>query len=192
MDLKIDLTGVYLETERLYLRAWDSSDLEDFYDYAKDPDVGPRAGWEAHASIGVTKRILDLFIEHKKTFALELKETGRVIGSVGIETIGPKEAEASLVGYLGKEIGYVLKKDYWNQGIMTEAVTAVIDYCFRELGLDYLFCGHFKDNAASKRIIEKMGFRFFKSFVFEDQRGIPQNTLLYYLWNPEKKRPVDL
>lgn len=190
MEVQLDLSGVNLETLRLYLRPWDASDLEDFYAYAKDPDVGPRAGWEAHSSINVSKRILVMFLREKKTLALEEKQSGRVIGSIGIEEIRISEREDAFSRYLGKEIGYVLSKPYWGQGIMTEAVEEVIRYCFYDLGLDYLYCGHFEENQASKRVIEKTGFVYLKTVDFQDQRGIQHKTLLYYQWNPLRRRPA--
>lgn len=188
MEKKIDLGGVLLETQRLYLRCWDWRDLEDLYAYAQDPQVGPRAGWEPHASLEVSKRILQLFIQGKKTFALELKENAQVIGSLGIEDL-----RWNLEGFerfQGREIGYVLKKTYWNQGLMSEAVEAAITYCFEAVKLDYLFCGHFEENTASKRVIQKAGFEFLKEIDLQDQRGLIHPTLLYVKWNPLLRIPA--
>lgn len=74
--------------------------------------------------------ILKSFIQHKKTFALELKESSKVIGSIGLEV---RDVDLGIPdALLGREIGYVLNKDYWGKGLMPEAVKAVIDYCFNE------------------------------------------------------------
>lgn len=83
-----------------------------------------------------------------------------MIGSLGLE---PRDEDAGLPKELqGREIGYVLSRDYWGRGLMPEAVKAVIDYCFQELSFDYLTCGHFDRNDRSRRVVEKSGFRFLK------------------------------
>ena len=81
----VDITGVRLETDRLILRPWTMDDLADFYEYASIEGLGQMAGWLPHKTIDESKTILDMFIRHKKVFAIELKETGKVIGSLGIE-----------------------------------------------------------------------------------------------------------
>ena len=76
--------------------------------------------------------ILKMFINEKKVFAIVLKENQKVIGSIGIEECR-QDLDKNLENLLGKELGYVLSKDYWNKGIMTEAVSKVIEYCFKTL-----------------------------------------------------------
>lgn len=77
-----------LETERLTLRPWRESDLEDFHEYCRDPEVGPNAGWKPHESLEESKKILGSFVNCDEAKdaerALVLKENGKVIGSVGI------------------------------------------------------------------------------------------------------------
>ena len=114
MIAPVDVTGIRIETERLILRPWKESDVQDFYEYASVDGVGQRCGWLPHQSLEESTMILNLFIREKKTFALELKENGKVIGSIGLEVrdadVGIDEALA------GREIGYVLNKDYWGRG----------------------------------------------------------------------------
>ena len=176
----IDVTNIRIETDRLILRPWRESDLEDFYEYASHPDVGIHAGWNPHKSMEESRVILDMFIREKKVFALELKETGCVIGSLGLEEMRPdplgKEA-------LGREIGYVLGKPYWGRGLMVEAVRAVIDYCFKALHYDYLTCGHFVQNHRSRRVIEKIGFTYFGESDFETSRNTVERSKNYILYN---------
>ena len=127
MNAQIDISGIVLKTERLILRPWRQSDLDDFYEYASVDGVGQMAGWLPHKSKETTQMILDSFITHKKTFALELD--GKVIGSLGIETYN-EEKFPELMDLKGRSIGYVLSKDYWGQGLMPEAVKAVLSYLF--------------------------------------------------------------
>ena len=165
MVAAVDVTDIRIETERLILRAWQESDLNDFYEYARVDGVGQMAGWLPHDSVETSKSILESFITHRKTFALELKESGKVIGSLGLES----RQEVDTLNGFGREIGYVLSKDYWGRGLMPEAVTAVIDYCFRELKFDFLVCGHFVKNHQSRRVVEKCGFRFYKEVQHENK-----------------------
>lgn len=145
-----------IETPRLRLRPWRMEDLQDFYDYAKNPDVGPWAGWKPHESIEESKEILSRWVAGKEDgfeLALELKGTGKVIGSIGVMCDGHRSGVESC-----RSLGYVLGKDYWGRGLMTEAVTAVMDYAFRVMKLRLLTITHFTINQRSKRVIEKCGF----------------------------------
>jgi len=164
MNARIDVTDISIETSRLILRPWQTTDLDDLYAYASEPGVGEMAGWNHHKSKTESQMILNSFIKHKKTFALVWKESGKVIGSLGLEEMDP-DPEGS--DKLGREIGYVLSKDYWGRGLMPEAVLAVIHYCFDVLGYDYLTCGHFLRNDRSRRVVEKCGFRYFGESLFE-------------------------
>ena len=159
MDIAIDITATTLETDRLLLRPWQEADLGDFYSYASVPGVGEMAGWRHHESMEVSRKILQSFLDEKNVFALALKSGNKVIGSLGLHRSWANE-EAELQNLRIKEVGYVLSKDYWGMGLMPEAVTALIRYCFDELGLDALTVGHFSSNLQSRRVIEKCGFRF--------------------------------
>lgn len=184
MNAPIDVTNIRIETNRLILRAWEERDLHDFYEYASVEGVGEKAGWNHHQSLEESRRILGFFINGKRTFALEWKENGKVIGSLGLE---PRDEDAGLNGELmGREIGYVLSKDYWGRGLMPEAVKAVIDYCFDVLGYDYLTCGHFDHNDRSRRVVEKSGFQFLKNVVTPTVRGIDEPGKMYVMYNPHK------
>ncbi len=161
MDIQIDITDTVLETRRLILRPWEESDLEDFYAYASVEGVGEMAGWRHHESIEVSRSILEDFMSHKNVFALVHRESGRAIGSLGLHPSWANEDEAYRDLKM-KEIGYVLSREYWGQGLMPEAVRAVIGFCFDTCGLDALTVGHFSVNGQSKRVIEKCGFQFVK------------------------------
>ena len=183
MNAPIDVTGIRIETERLVLRPWKETDLEDLYEYASVPGVGEAAGWSHHKSPEESKVILDMFVSHKKTLAIVWRQSGKVIGSLGIEPMRPDPEGPDKQG---REIGYVLSREYWGRGLMPEAVRAVIDYCFRVLGYDYLTCGHFVQNDRSRRVIEKCGFRFFDESEYTTHMGIVETARNYVLYNPNK------
>ena len=181
----IDVTNIRIETDRLILRPWRKSDLEDLYEYASVEGVGEMAGWNHHKNIEESKMILDSFVRHKKTFALELKENGNVIGSLGMEELDPDPVAGERYG---REIGYVLSKDYWGRGLMTEAVQAVIRHCFTVLKFDYLTCGHFVRNQRSYRVIEKCGFVFFAETEYRTRYDTVEISRNYILHNPNTVR----
>ena len=159
MNANIDITGVVLKTKRLILREWKLSDLDDLFEYASVAGVGEMAGWPHHKSKEESLEILKRFIDNKRTFALE--QNGKVIGSLGIE-IYNEEQLPEFNDKLGREIGYVLSKDYWGQGLMPEAVKRVTEYCFDDLNLDFLTCCHYDFNNQSRRVQEKSGFKHYK------------------------------
>ncbi len=136
MNVPIDLSNITLHTERMTLRPWRESDLYDLYEYASIDGVGQMAGWKPHESIEESAMILKMFIKEKKTFALEYQ--GKVIGSLGIEEYN-EEHFPEFGQQKAREIGYVLSKDYWGQGLMPEAVKEVIRYLFEEIGFDLLW-----------------------------------------------------
>ena len=151
--------NILLETGRLRLRTWRMDDLQDFYNYAKDPDVGPWAGWKPHGSTEDSREILERWVNNTDKndikLALEDKVTGKVIGSIGIEPDGSRpNVERCRI------LGYVLGKDYWGRGLMTEAVRAAIDYALRVLKLRLLTVTHYTINQRSRRVIEKSGFTY--------------------------------
>ncbi len=185
MNAKIDVTNIRIETPRLILRPWEKTDLQDFFAYASVPGVGEMAGWSHHKDMAESESILNMFIERKKTFAIVLKESSKVIGSLGVENV--KEEPEIPNELFGRELGYVLSKDYWGRGLMPEAVSAVIEYCFRELNYDYLTCAHFVQNNQSRRVIEKSGFHYLKDIKHETRYGTVEDTKLYICYNPDRE-----
>lgn len=186
MNAIFKINGKEIETDRLVLRAFCPTDLDDFYEYASVEGVGEMAGWKHHESREESKRILDSFVEHDKTFAICLKESGKVIGSLGIEKYGMEEALTEFVQYKGREIGYVLSKEHWGKGIMPEAVKAVIDYLFNDLDMDFLICGYYDFNAQSKRVQEKCSFKPYRKLVMDTKIGTQEKGTLNLLINPKK------
>lgn len=165
MTKSIPVDKICLETDRLILRGWQLEDLQDLYEYAGVPGVGEMAGWKHHENIETTKQILQDFIDANAVFALQHKATGKVIGSLGLHFSWANN-DPQYSNLNSKEIGYVLSKDYWGQGLMVEALESIISLCFNEYDFDMLTCGHFITNRQSQRVIEKSGFRFAKNNTF--------------------------
>ena len=186
MNANFKINGIVIETQRLILRPFKQSDLDDFYEYASVDGVGEMAGWKHHESKDESQSILDLFINEDKTFAIVLKENNKVIGSLGVEEYGMEEALSEFYEYQGREIGYVLSKDYWGKGLMPEAVKAAIDYLFNVQKLDFLTCGYYEFNSQSKKVQEKCGFKPYRKLMMETRLGTKEQGILNLLVNPNK------
>lgn len=181
MNAQFDISGIRIATDRLVLREWTMDDLDDFFAYASVDGVGEMAGWQHHENIDVSKTILSRFIEEKKTFALEEKATGRVIGSLGLEYVSAPILKDNKT-LKGREIGYVLAKDKWGQGLMPEAVKAVIAWIFENTDWDFVSCGHFVCNDRSRRVIEKCGFEYFSDSIYTTRMNTQEPTRNYVLY----------
>lgn len=145
-----------IKTERLILRNWKIEDAESMYKYAKNPEIGPMAGWPAHESIETSKMIINTFINHLYCFAICLKDDlDHPIGCCELKT------ESDMTNRSDEyELGYWLGQEFWGKGIMPEACKALIDYGFNELKLNAIWCGYYDGNNKSKRVQEKLGFKY--------------------------------
>ena len=143
-----------LETERLILRPWDESDAAECYKYAGDPRVGPVAGWPPHESVDDSRRIIREVLTGPETYAVVLKETGFPVGSVGLKRGDLAEAEDEA------ELGYWLGVPYWGKGIIPEAAARLLRHAFEDLQLGRVWCGYYEGNERSRRVQEKLGFRY--------------------------------
>ncbi|MFA6755837.1 MAG: GNAT family N-acetyltransferase [Bacilli bacterium] len=181
---KIDITNVILNNDKVILRPFLETDLNDFYEYAKVSGVGEMAGWKHHSSIDESKMILDMFIKNKHTFAIVFKENNKVIGSIGIEDLSFYLFKE--IRLFGNEIGYVLSKDYWGKGIMCNAVKLVINYLFNVASLDFVSISHFVWNEQSRAVINKLGFLYVRDSLYETRLGTSELSSNYVLINENK------
>ena len=139
-----------LETERLVLRDWKADEAGEMFSFYKEPEIWPRAGGSVFSTLEECEQCIMCYADAQEVWALELKETGKPIGSIFLEDIGRN------VGY--REMEFVLSGRYHNCGYMTEAVKRVLAYAFEELAVDVVAVCHYPDNLQSKRVIEKCGF----------------------------------
>lgn len=148
---------VQLQSQRLVLRPWRDEDAEELYYYAKDPKIGPIAGWPPHTSVENSLEIIHTVLSAPETYAVVLKETGKPAGSCGIMRAGHGSAP---MGELEGEIGYWIGVPYWGQGLIPEAVGLLVRRSFLDLGMTALWCGYYDGNTKSKRVQEKCGFLY--------------------------------
>ncbi len=170
-----------LETARLILRPFSEDDAADLYEYAKDPRVGPAAGWPPHKSVEESGEIIATVFAAPNTFAVVDKPTGKVIGSAGFVD----RHQTSLPGP-DDEIGYALNPAYWGRGLIPEAVEELLCYCFEKLGLQTIWCGHYDFNHKSRRVVEKCGFVYrFTEKAWVELMG-EERTELHYAQTKEE------
>lgn len=143
-----------LETKRLILRPWQETDAESLYEYAKDPDVGPPAGWPPHTSVENSREVIRNVLLVPQTYAVCLRD-GKAIGSISLKLNGStdmtdRDDEC--------ELGYWIGKPYWGQGLIPEAARELLRYAFEELKMRAVWCGYYEGNEKSRRVQEKLGF----------------------------------
>ena len=145
-----------LETKRLILRPWQESDAESLYEYAKDPEVGPPAGWPPHTSVENSREVIRKFLSAPETYAVCLKD-GTAIGSVGLK-LGENTDRTDREDEC--ELGYWIGKPFWGQGLIPEACRELLRYAFEDLGMQAVWCGYYDGNEKSRRVQEKLGFLY--------------------------------
>ena len=145
-----------VETERLLLRPLRLRDAADIYAYAQDPRVARYVLWDAHTGVGDSRDYIRWNRQQYRaglpgSWAMVLRETGRVIGTIGYMSWDGEQSCA--------ELGYSLGREWWNRGLATEALRTVIDISFRSFPVHRLEAMHETENPASGRVMEKCGMR---------------------------------
>lgn len=144
-----------IETQRLILREFVVGDAQDmFNNWGNDKDVCKYLSWEPHVDISNTKALLEEWVSaytdmNTYNWAIELKETGEVIGTISTVKVNFKDSSC--------EIAYTIGKNYWTKGITTEAVKAVLHFFFVEIGFNRIEALHDTQNVASGSVLKKSG-----------------------------------
>ncbi len=152
------LGTVTLETERLVLRRFRLDDAQAMYDnWASDPEVTKFLTWPAYKSVEDARNILNLWLpEYEKPdfyqWAIEWKALGQPIGSISVVEHNDRVESA--------HIGYCLGKNWWHQGIMTEALQAVLDFLFDQVGVNRVEALHDASNPHSGAVMAKCGMQY--------------------------------
>jgi RimJ/RimL family protein N-acetyltransferase len=160
-----------IESQRLILRRFNENDLESFLAYLNDPHVARYQSWESY-----TEQQARDVIEQQKTlvpglqgkwftFALELKETGTLIGHVALKMLDDQQAE----------IGFTMARSFHGKGLAFEAATSVIDYVFTKLKLHRVVAITDCENERSVALLGRLGMRreghFLQNIWFKGQWG---------------------
>ncbi|MFA6778347.1 MAG: GNAT family N-acetyltransferase [Paludibacteraceae bacterium] len=144
-----------IETNRMILRPFQAEDIDDLYNYAKNPKVGPAAGWKPHHSKEESRIIMnEIFLEKDNIWAMTHKTDGRVFGSIGLMPDPKRQNDEAQM------IGYSIAEEEWGNGLTTEAAQAVVKYGFEVLHLGLISAYCYPDNKRSARVMEKCGFLY--------------------------------
>lgn len=161
-------------TERTILRKFKLEDASSFFEnVGDDPEVSKYVVWNRHKNVEVTKKAITKWIENYENdnvyyWAVELKETNEVIGSISCVNIDLKNATC--------EMGYVYGSKFWNKGYATEVLNSILNYLMNEEGFHTIYAEHLSLNPASGRVLEKCGM------IYEGRlknRMIDKNTGKY-------------
>ena len=146
-----------IRTERLYIRRLTMKDAPDMYEYSRDPEVARHVLWDAHRSVNETRAYVRYMLRKYRlgepvSWGIEHLESGKVIGTIGFMWYQRENNSA--------EVGYSLSRAYWNQGLMTEALRAILKFAFAEMRLHRVEAQHEVENPASGHVMLKAGMRY--------------------------------
>lgn len=144
-----------LTTDRLELRPWCLDDAPALFELARDPHVGPRAGWQPHTSVEESRVVIQQVLAVPDSFAIVERATGALVGAVALK----HEDDSYLVrGSDEAELGYWIGVPFQGRGYATEAAAEVLRYAFEDEGIHAVWAGYYDGNERSRRVQEKLGF----------------------------------
>ncbi len=149
---------ILLETDHLLLRPFRTEDAEQFYlNWASDPDVTRFLSWQTHEGASATASYLESMVlpSYEKPdfydWGIELKATHSLIGNISVVSLDEAIGAA--------ELGWVLSRRHWGQGIMPEAARAVVEFLFNQVGVNRVWARHDVNNTKSGRVMQKLGMK---------------------------------
>lgn len=149
-----------LETERLILRPWEETDADSLFEYAKDPLVGPAAGWPPHRNVEESLDVIRNVFNGPECYAICLRQGRTAVGAIELKLNGKtdltdRDDEC--------ELGYWIGRPFWGSGYVPEAAEELLRRGFEELGMTTVWCAYYDGNTKSKRVQEKCGFVYHHS-----------------------------
>lgn len=145
-----------LKTDNLCLRHWKESDAESLYRLARNPNIGPIAGWAPHESVEYSSYIIKTIFVREECYAIT--KDNIPIGSIEL-LIHPNGNH--WWGEGSAELGYWIGEEYQGKGYATEASRVLIKRAFDDLNIERIYASYKCENMASKRVLEKLGFRYY-------------------------------
>lgn len=146
-----------LETERLILRKIREDDARDMYAYGSDEVVSKYVTWDRHQTIHNTMEFIQFVLDRYETgqiapWGIQLKETGTFIGTIDFVNWNAK--------HKWSELGYVLARPLWGNGIITEAAKRLLEFGFNETDVERIQARCFQENIGSEKVMQKIGMTF--------------------------------
>jgi ribosomal-protein-alanine N-acetyltransferase len=152
--------SLVIETPRLVLRPIARTDVDALWPYVSDPELPKMMSWDAHRDRGETAAFVERNVDglaRGTDVTWMIVRGGEVIGCI---SLGEIRWQFRAWRIDRAELGYWLGRPHWGQGVMSEAALAATQWGFETLGLHKITIGCVEGNAASQRIIEKLGYRF--------------------------------
>jgi [ribosomal protein S5]-alanine N-acetyltransferase len=188
--MSIDLKTLFtpfpvLSTPRLILRALRTSDLDDLYEYASDPEIDQHVPWEHYQNIDEARENLNEFLEEYEkdglgAWDIEHRAENKLIGIINISI--PHRINRRV------ELGYTISQAYWGKGYATEAVQAVIQFGFEKMKLVRIEAVVLPENLASARVLEKSGMQLEGVLhSYQIWKNKPCDLRMYAIVNPREK-----
>ena len=175
-----------IETKRLILRRFTPDDAESMYrNWASDPEVTRYLTWPPHASIDATRALLEDWASHYTEgnylhWAIVLKALGEPIGSIAVVRLDEEANQG--------EVGYCIGKAWWRQGIMSEALGAVIGELFDHVGLSAVTARHDPRNPHSGAVMRKCGMTYTHTVIQQDRNNCGVCDADYYRITPAQMK----
>lgn len=164
------------KTRRLVLRPWKEKDAKWLYFYARNPNVGPMAGWPPHQSREESLYIIQTLFSKREVYAITFKN--KPIGCIQLYIYPDGNY------YWGEgngELGYWIGEQFWGKGIAVEASKKILDHAFNDLKLDTVYATFQKTNKQSKRVLEKLGFKYYDEVERLDVNYQPFREIAMFL-----------
>ena len=168
-----------IETERLILRRFVETDaLAMFDNWASHLENLTYVTWEPHLNVEQTRNSIGNWVKsydepdyYKWAICLKVNPNF-VIGDISLVSVDEENSSC--------EIGYILGMEYWGQGLMTEALKAVLSFCLNEIGFERVDACYASLNPASGRVMEKAGMTFWKTLPDGVKRKGYKADKIYY------------
>lgn len=149
-----------LSTKRLTLRPYTLDDVDVLWPHVSDPRLPVQMSWSSHTSKDETRAFLEYATQSlaaNTEIIWAIEDAGTFVGAIGLHGIAWQRAAWRVDR---AELGYWVGIPFWSRGYMTEAATEVVRFGFDTLGLHKITVGCIDGNDASRKIIERLGFRF--------------------------------
>lgn len=148
------------KTANLTLRPWQISDAKCLYHFAKNPNIGPIAGWPPHESVEDSLNIIQTVFSKNETYAVVIDDVP--IGCVGLLF------HPDCNHYWGDnsaELGYWIAEEYWGNGYAVEGSEVLIKRAFEDFNINQIYATYRCENTQSKRVLEKLNFKYFDNLT---------------------------
>ena len=162
-----------LKTARLILRPWEKSDAQSLYENANNPNVALMAGFPPHKNLQESLSVIENILTGSECYAICKKEDNIAIGTIELKMKSKmfdneKKDEC--------EIGFWIGEKYWGNGFVPEAGERLIQRAFEDLGMNVIWANYFTGNEKSKKVQEKLGFVYYKTFENQQAKLIDKIT----------------